>query len=68
MENPDRISYADVGYLSNPYKARSQRKYASTYNGTTISQRSTKQTFVVASSNHLEILESHEASRECIWL
>ena len=30
--------------------------------------RSIKQTMVVTSSNHLEILAIHEASRECIWL
>ena len=37
-------------------------------NGTAISWRSIKQTMVVTSSNHSEILAIHEASRECIWL
>ena len=35
---------------------------------TAISWRSAKQTLVVASSNHAEILALHEALRECFWL
>lgn len=34
----------------------------------TISQRSSKQTMVITSSNHYEILALHEASCECVWL
>ena len=62
------IGYVDAGYLSNPHKARSQTGYVFTYGGTTISWRSVKQTMVATSSNHLEILAIHEASRECVWL
>ena len=36
------------------------------YNDTVISWRSIKQTMVVTSSNHSEILATHEVSRECI--
>ena len=62
------LRYADAGYLSDPHKARSQTGYVFNYNGTAISWRSVKQTMVATSSNHSEILEIHEASRECIWL
>ena len=62
------IGYADAGYLSDPYKARSQIGYVFSYGGTTISWGSVKQTMVTTSSNHLEILAIHEASRECVWL
>ena len=31
------FGYADVGYLSDPHKARSQTGYVFNYNGTTIS-------------------------------
>ena len=46
------IGYADVGYLLDSHKARSQRGYVFTYGGTTISWRSVKQTMVATSSNH----------------
>ena len=62
------FGYADAGYLSNPHKVRSQTGYVFNYNGTAISWRFVKQTMVVTSSNHLEIIAIHEASRECIWL
>ena len=62
------IGYANEGYLSDPHKARSQTGYVFTYNGTTISWRSVKQTMVATSSNHSEILAIHEANRECVWL
>ena len=62
------LGYADAGYLSDPYKARSQTGYAFNYNGTVISWRSVKQTMVATLSNHSEIIAIHEASRECIWL
>lgn len=38
------------------------------YNGTTVSWRSIKQTLVAISSNHAEIFVLHKNSRECIWL
>ncbi|WJZ93913.1 hypothetical protein VitviT2T_012812 [Vitis vinifera] len=62
------FGYADAGYLSNPQKGRSQTGYVFNCNGTAISWRSVKQTMVVTSSNHSEILTIHETSRECIWL
>ena len=64
----DLVGYADVGYLSDPHKARSQMGYLFTYGGTAISWRSTKQSIVATSSNHAEIIAIHEASRECVWL
>ena len=60
------LGYADAGYLSDPYKARSQTGYVFNYNGTAISWRFVKQTMVATSLNHSEILAIHEASRECI--
>ena len=36
------IGYADVGYLLDPHKARSQTRFAFTYGGMTISWRSVK--------------------------
>ena len=60
------LGYADVGYLSDPHKGRSQIRDVFNCNGTAISWRSIKQTMVATSSNHSEILAIHEASRECI--
>ena len=54
--------------LIDPHKGRSQIGYVFNYNGTVISWRSVKQTMMVISSNHIEILATHEASHECIWL
>ena len=65
---PQLLGYAYVGYLSDPHKARSQTRYIFTYGNTVISWRSIKQTMVATSSNHLEILAMHEASRKCVWL
>ena len=62
------LGYADAGYLSDPYKVRSQTRYVFNCNGTTISWRSFKQTMIATSSNHSYIIAIHEASRECIWL
>jgi len=61
-------SYADAGYLSDPYNGRSQTSYLFTRGGTTISWRSVKRTITTTSSNHAELLALHEASRECVWL
>ena len=33
-----------------------------------ISWRSQKQTLITTSSNHVEVIALHEASRECVWL
>ena len=60
---PQLLGYADAGYLSDPHKAQSQTGYIFIYGNTAISWRSVKQTMVVTSSNHLEILAIHEASR-----
>ena len=60
------IGYANAGYLSNPHKAQSQMGYVFTYNDTTISWRSVKQTRIATSSNYSESLIIHEASRECV--
>ena len=60
--------FADAGYLSDPYKGRSQTGYVFNMGKTAISWRSTKQTLVATSSNHAEIIALHEAVRECIWL
>ncbi|XP_068304314.1 uncharacterized protein [Pyrus communis] len=62
------VGYVDVGYLSDPHKARSQMSYVFTIRGTAISCRSTKQTLVATSSNHAEILALHQETRECFWL
>ncbi|GJZ86554.1 retrovirus-related pol polyprotein from transposon TNT 1-94 [Tanacetum coccineum] len=62
------VGYADADYLSDPYKARSQTGYVFLNGGTAISWRSQKQTFVATSSNNVEVIALHEASRECVWL
>ena len=62
------LRYMIVGYLSNPYKARSKMGYVFIYGNTTISWRLVKHTMVTASLNHWEILAIYKASHECIWL
>ncbi|KAM1359571.1 hypothetical protein ACFX2F_046528 [Malus domestica] len=62
------VSYANVGYMSDPYRVSSQTSYVFTVGDTAISWKSTKQTLVVTFSNHAEILALHEVSRECFWL
>ncbi|XP_070679323.1 secreted RxLR effector protein 161-like [Malus domestica] len=62
------VGYADAGYLSDPHRARSQIGYVFTVGDTAISWRSTKQTLIVTSLNHAEILTLHEALHECFWL
>ncbi|KAM2053254.1 hypothetical protein ACFX1T_002916 [Malus domestica] len=62
------VGYAYASFLSDPHKARSQTGYVFINGDTSISWRSTKQTLVAISSNHLEIIVLHEASRECSWL
>ena len=59
---PQFFGYADADYLSDPCKARSQTRYIFTYEKIAISWRSVKQTMVATSSNHSEILATHEAS------
>jgi hypothetical protein len=65
---PVFLGYADAGYLSDPYNAKSQTGYVFTYGGTAISWRSQKQTLVATSSNHAEVIALHEESKECKWL
>ena len=65
---PQLFGYANVGYILNPHKARSQIGYIFTLGNIAISWKSSKQTMVATSSNHLEILVMHEASQECVWL
>ena len=69
-ETPNNVlvGFADAGYLSDPHKGRSQTGYVFTIGNTAISWRSTKQTLVVTSSNHAEIIALHEAVKECVWL
>ncbi|PHT49683.1 hypothetical protein CQW23_09430 [Capsicum baccatum] len=62
------VGYADGGYLSDPYKARSQISYVFTCGDTAISWRYTKQSIITTSSNHAKIIAIHEASQECVWL
>ena len=62
------LRYMIVGYLSNPYKARTQIRYVFIYGNTTISWRLVKHTMVTAYLNHWEILAIYKASQECIWL
>ncbi|KAF3639342.1 hypothetical protein FXO38_22728 [Capsicum annuum] len=66
--SPGLIGHADVGYLSDPHKARSQIGYVFICGGIVISWRYTKQSIVATSSNHAEIMAIHEASRECVWM
>ena len=65
---PHLVGYADAGYLSDPYKGRSQTGYSFTYGNTAISWRFVKQTISATSLNHAEIIAIHEVSRECVWL
>jgi len=60
----------ELGIYSVIFEERSisQTGYLFTCGGTAISWRSVKQTIIATSSNHVEILAIHEASRECVWL
>jgi hypothetical protein len=62
------VGYADAGYMSDPHNARSQTSFVFLCNGTAISWRSHKQTLVVTSTNHSEIIALYETSRECVWI
>ena len=62
------VGYADAGYRSDPYNARSQTGFVFLYGGTAISWTSCKQTLVATSTNHSEIIALYEATRECAWL
>ena len=62
------FEYVNVGYLSDPYKVRSQTWYVFNCNGIAISWRSIKQALVATSSNHSEFITIQKASCECIGL
>ena len=62
------VGYADAGYLSDPFSAKSQNGYVFIMNGTAISWRSQKQTLTSTSTNHAELIALYEASREAVWL
>lgn len=61
------IGYANVGYLSDSDKTRSQIDYLFTCGDTTISWRSMKQSLTTTFSTHAEILQIHETNQECVW-
>ena len=65
---PQLVKYADVGYLSDPHKGRSQIGNLFTYKNTAISWKFVKQTISATSSNHAKIIAIHEANREYVWL
>jgi hypothetical protein len=58
----DLVRYAHICYLSNPYKAKSQKGYVFTRGGTIISWRSVKQTSTETFLNHSKIIAIHEAA------
>ena len=62
------VRYGDAGYLSDPHKRISQTGYVFMHDDATILWRYVKQTMVVTSSNHSEILASPKANRERIGL
>ena len=62
------VGYADARYLLDSHKARSQTSYVFTYRGIAISWCSMKHTTIATSSNHVELLALHKASKVCIWL
>nr|GEU69342.1 putative ribonuclease H-like domain-containing protein [Tanacetum cinerariifolium] len=64
----EEFEMKDLGYLSDPHKARSQTGYVFLNGGTAISWRSQRQTLIATSSNHAKVIALHEASRECVWL
>ena len=66
--NPQLDGYADVGYLSDPHKGRSQIGYLFTYGNTAILWRSVKQTISSTSLNHSKIITIHKVNHECVWL
>ena len=64
---PLLVEYADVGYLFDPHKDRSQTGYLFTFGNIVISWRSIKQTIFATSLNHAKIITIHKASRECVF-
>jgi hypothetical protein len=64
--NSNIIGYTNAGYLSDPHNGRSHTGFVFLYNETYISWKSFKQTLVTTSTNHSEIVDLYEASRECV--
>jgi hypothetical protein len=62
------LGYVDAGYMSDPHNARSRTSFVFLNGGAAISWRSVKQTLVVTSTNHSEIIALYEATQECVWL
>ena len=67
-QEPSLLGYTNAGYLSDPHNSRSQTGFVFLQGGTAISWKSTKQTLLSTSTNHFEIIDLYEASRESIWL
>ena len=61
------VAYADAGCMSDPHKARSQTNYVFAIGNMDISWRSTKQTLVATSSNHVELIALHKVTHECLF-
>jgi hypothetical protein len=62
------VGYVDVGYQSDHHNGISQTSFVFLYGGSAVSWRSCKQTLVIMSSNHSEIISLYEATREYAWL
>jgi hypothetical protein len=67
-QNPSLVGYTYIAYLSDPHNGRSQTRFVFLNGGTGTSWKSSKQTLVTTSTNHLEIIALFEASCECVWL
>ena len=57
------VSFADIGYLSDPHKSCSQIGYVFTMGNLAISWMFTKQTLVATFSNHAKLIALHEVIR-----
>ena len=62
------VGYVDAGYKSDPKTGKSQTGYIFIKNGAPISWKSVKHTVTATSTNHIELIAFHEASRELVWL
>ena len=60
------VGYTNTRYKSDPHKTRFQIGYLFFYNGTVISWRTTKQTLVLTSTNHFEIIFLYEVGKKCV--
>jgi hypothetical protein len=62
------VGYANICYLSDQHKARSQTSYVFTIGNTSMSWRYMKQTIAYTSPSYAEILTLHKIVHEYIWL